>query len=120
MNLYLEDNQLDASLVSMLRRDGHTVVRPGDAGLRGASDVRHLEYAIRADLAVLTADSTDFRDLHDLVLTSGGKHPGVLVVRFDNDPKRDMQPKHIARAVANLERSGAPIANQVTVLNHWR
>jgi predicted nuclease of predicted toxin-antitoxin system len=96
------------------------VVRPGDVGLRGASDVRHLDHAIRADLAVLTADSTDFRDLHDLVLTCGGGHPGILVVRFDNDPKRDMQPKHIARAVGRLERSGVPIANQVTVLNHWQ
>jgi hypothetical protein len=34
----------------------------------------------------MTRDHEDFADLHDLVLAVGGHHPGILVVRFDNDP----------------------------------
>lgn len=83
-------------------------------------DTLHLERAIRDGLIALTAGSQDFWELHSLVLTCGGNHPGILVVRYDNDRKRDMQPKHIVKAVGKLERSGVPIANEVTVLNHWR
>jgi predicted nuclease of predicted toxin-antitoxin system len=120
MNIYLDDNKLDPILARMLRQVGHTVIHPADVGLMGASDARHLEHAIRAGLVVLTSDSVDFRELNDLVVTCGGKHPGILVVRYDNDAKRDMKPKHIVRAVGKLEKSGVPIANKVTVLNHWR
>jgi len=86
----------------------------------GASDARHLEYAIRQGLTGLTSDLRDFRELHQLVLTAGGSHPGILVVRYDNDPKRDMKPKHIVAAIAKLARSGAPVVNQFIVLNQWR
>src|SRR6266850_1851515 len=41
---------------------------------------------------VLTRDYEDFKLLHDLVLLARGHHPGILVVRRDNDPTRDMSP----------------------------
>ena len=118
--IYLDDNRAGRFLAGLLRKDGHAVVCPGDVGLAGASDALHLEYAIRTGLTTLTADSTDFRELHQLVETSGGGHPGILVVRFDNDPKRDMKPRHIAVAVRKLERSGTSSVNQVVILNQWR
>jgi hypothetical protein len=69
---------------------------------------------------VLTNDRYDFEDLHDLVLAVGGSHPGILLVRFDNDARRDMQAKHIAVAVSKLEKSGMATTDQVIVLNQWR
>jgi hypothetical protein len=120
MNLYLDDNSDDLVLAALLRKAGHAVGRPVDFGLAGASDARHLEQAIRIGLVVLTADREDFRDLHGLVRTSGGSHSGILVVRYDNDPKRDMKPKHIVAAIGKLERSGVSIVNQIAVLNQWR
>jgi predicted nuclease of predicted toxin-antitoxin system len=120
MKLYLDDNMNDRVLVSMLRRAGHSAVQPTDVGLTGASDVLHLEYAIRARLVLLTKDSQDFKDLHQLVTTCGGQHPGILVVHHDDDPRHDMKVKHIPAAVTKLEQSGLVIGSQVVVLNQWR
>ena len=120
MNLYLDDNLTEKALAELLRKAGHTVVVPADAGLSGESDPCHLEYAIRNDLVVLTADRSDFTDLDRLLNTAGGRHPGILIVRYDNDPKHDMKPKHMATAIAKVEAAGIPLENQTTVLNHWR
>jgi predicted nuclease of predicted toxin-antitoxin system len=120
MKLYLDDNLSDRVLAAMLRRAGHTAVQPADAGLVGASDVRHLEHAVRSDLVTLTKDGQDFKDLHQLVLSCSGCHPGILVVHSDNDPTRDMKPRHIAAAIAKLEQAGLDVSSQVVILNQWR
>ena len=120
MKIYLDDNLDDRTLAALLVKAGHTVVRPSDAGLAGESDVRHLEYAIRHGLTVLTSDRRDFRELHQLVLTAGGGHPGILLVRYDNDLTRDMKPKHIVAAIGKLGRAAAPVIDQIVVLNQWR
>jgi predicted nuclease of predicted toxin-antitoxin system len=120
MKIYLDDNWANKALVEMLRKAGHTIVLPAEVGLRGASDARHLTCAIGAGLATLTADSEDFLELDALILSAGGTHPGILVVRFDSDPRHDMKPKHIVAALANLEQSGMNITSQVVVLNQWR
>jgi hypothetical protein len=39
---------------------------------------------------------------------------------LDNDPSRDMKDRDIVRALGNLEQAGAPIVNELHVLNHWR
>ena len=120
MKLYLDDNLADHTLAALLTKAGHTVVRPLHVGLTGATDPRHLENAIRQGIVSLTSDRRDFQDLHDLILTSGGGHPGILLVRYDNDPTRDMKPKHIVAALGKLKRTGTAMVNQLFVLNQWR
>lgn len=120
MNIYLDDNITQKGLVSLLIKAGHSLARPADVGLTGATDVRHLEHAIRTRLVVLTKDSKDFQDLHQLVLTCGGRHPGILLIRHDNDPKHDMKPKHIATALEKLAAAMPDLTNHIVVLNHWR
>jgi predicted nuclease of predicted toxin-antitoxin system len=120
MKIYLDDNKADAALARSLRKAGHLVVRPAEVGLTGVSDPRHFQHAIQAGLTVLTGDREDFHELHDLVLTSGGSHSGILIIRSDNDPKRDMKTRHILVALQRLERSGVPLESQLLVLNHWR
>jgi hypothetical protein len=120
MNLYLDDDSAKASLVKLLKRAGHQVAIPADAGRAGVSDPRHLMHTVQQDLVLLTRNHDDFEDLHLLVRATGGKHPGLLVVRFDNDPTRDMKDRDIARAIGNLEGAGVAIDNEMHVLNHWR
>src|SRR5258708_4649754 len=120
MNICIDDNLAEQTLANLLQKAGHTAVRPVDANLTGASDPRHWEYAITKQLVILTRDRVDFRELHQLILASGGTHPGLLVVRYDNDPTRDMRPKHIVTAIGKLERSGVSVAGDVVVLNGWR
>jgi hypothetical protein len=96
MRIYLDDNSTDPLLRALLLN------------------------AIGQGIVVLTSDRADFRDLHELVLISGGSHPGMLVVAYENNPKRDMKPKHIAAAVQKLERARLDMTSQVVVLNQWR
>jgi Domain of unknown function (DUF5615) len=97
MNLYLDDDSAKASLVRLLRTARHQVVIPADAGLAGASDPRHLTHTVQQHLVLLTRNHDDFEDLHLLVQATGGNHPGLPVVRSDNDPNRDMKGRDIAR-----------------------
>jgi predicted nuclease of predicted toxin-antitoxin system len=120
MKIYLDDNLADKALVGLLGKAGHVVVRPAEADLGGKSDALHLEYAIRAGLVVLTSDRGDFADLHQLVQTSGGSHPGIFLVCFDNDQVRDIKPKHFPAAITKLESAGVTLVNQIIVLNQWR
>ena len=120
MNLYLDDNSVKASLANLLRRAGHQVTLPADLGLAGASDPRHLASCAGRGLVPLTRDHDDFLDLHDLVQATHGRHAGILVVRADNDPARDMKDRDIVRAIANLEAARVPIENDFNILNHWR
>lgn len=119
MNLYLDDDSANGHLVQLLPKEGHHVVIPADIGYSGSKDARHFIRAISQGWVFLTHNHDDFELLHELVILVGGHHPGILAVRKDNDP-RDMKPRDIVRAIRNLEAAGAPIADQLNVLNHWR
>ncbi len=53
-------------------------------------------------------------------MAARGHHLGLLVVRFDNDPRHNLTDRGIVTALANLESSGLPIPDRIHVLNHWR
>ena len=120
MNLYLDDDSAKGALVVRLKKAGHQVVVPADALLTGASDPRHLLYAVQHGLVLLTRNHDDFQDLHQLVHATHGQHTGMIAIRSDNDPTRDMKDADIVRAIRNLEQSGAPLTNEFHILNHWR
>lgn len=121
MRLYIDDDSVDPSLIRLLRRDGHDVQMPADVGRSGIRDQAHLAHAIRDQRAILTRNVDDFEDLHDLVVSAAqGHHCGILVVLFDNDPRNNMSPGDIARAVRNLEKAGIAIADAYHELNHWQ
>ncbi len=77
-------------------------------------------HTVQYNLVLLTRNHDDFEDLHLLLLAARGTHAGLLVVRSDNDPNRDMKDRDIARAIANLEGAGVPVANEFHIPNHWR
>ena len=120
MNLYLDDDTADRRLVAMLGRKGHSTVVPAGVDLSGAPDARHFIYAIQHSLVLLTRNHDDFLDLHEVVQAADGNHAGILIIRSDNDPTRDMTLRQIVTAIARLESSGASIENEVFILNHWR
>ena len=118
MKLYLDDDTVDRRLVKLLMNAGHDVIVPADIGLAGASDARHLARAVEGGLVLVSRNHDDFLDLHRLIGIAGGEHPGVLMIRSDNDPTRDLTLRSIVTAIARLAGSGVPIANQFP--NHWR
>jgi hypothetical protein len=120
MTIYLDDDSASRLLASVLLKAGHDVATPAGLGISGAPDPVHLIRAIHEARVLLTRNARDFSLLHDLIRASGGGHPGILLIHFENDTTRDLTPKGIASAVAKLESSGVPIANELHVLNHWR
>jgi len=120
MNLYLDDDSAKGALVLRLRKAGHQVVTPADATLSGAADPSHFLHAVQNGLILLTRNHDDFKVLHLLIQATQGRHTGVITVRYDNDPKRDMKDVEIVRAIRNLEQSGSPVANEFHILNHWQ
>jgi predicted nuclease of predicted toxin-antitoxin system len=110
----------DRRLASRLQAQGHDPLLASDVGLWSVTDARILSWAIAQGLPVLTRDSEDFTDLHDLIMAAGGHHPGLLVIRFDNDPRHNLTDRGIASAIDKLESSGVVIFDPIHVLNHWR
>jgi predicted nuclease of predicted toxin-antitoxin system len=120
MRLYLDDDSVSALLTRLLRAAAHDVRLPADVGLAGSPDPVHFRHAIREDRVLLSGNHDDFRLLHLLVLEAHGRHPGALIVRRDNDPRRDLTPRGIVRAIANLVAASVPVADQFLILNHRR
>lgn len=120
MRLYLDDDSVAGQLVRSLQQAGHDVLIPADVGLSGQDDVIHLTRAAREDRVLLSHNYRDFENLHNLVTQVAGNHPGIFVVRKDNDLRRDMSARAIVNAIGNLLASNTPIENQFIILNHWR
>jgi predicted nuclease of predicted toxin-antitoxin system len=120
MRLYLDDDSVAAVLIRLLQLAGHDVRIPADIGMAGEDDPVHLLHAIREDRALLSRNHDDFEQLHDLILQAQGHHPGILIVRRDNDPSKDLKPAGIVRAIRNLEAANIPIRDSFHVLNQWR
>jgi hypothetical protein len=120
MRLYLDDDTVNRALISQLRQAGHDVEVPADIGNLGASDPVHLLHAVETGRVFISYNHDDFEELHDLVTGSGGSHPGILIVRRDQDRRRHMSPAQIVRAIAKLDASGTGIADAVIVFNQWQ
>jgi len=68
MKFLLDENLSSPRLASRLRARGHDPVLARDVGLLSVTDARVLIYWIAQALPVLTQDSEDLEDLHDLVM----------------------------------------------------
>ena len=120
MNLYLDDNMAEVRLAKLLRNAGHDVQLPSEAGMVGKPDAVHLTRTIRDGRVCVTKDYDDYEILHTLIMQAQGHHPGIFVVRQDNDPTRDLSPKGFVNAIRKLVAANVPIRDEYIVLNHWR
>ena len=120
MRIYLDDNIASPLLRKLLNKAGHDVQLPSDVGMAGKLDALHLAHSIADDRVCLTSDHDDYVALQFLIKEAQGHHPGILVVRYDNDPTRDLTPKGIVGAIRKLEAGGVPMPNEYVILNHWR
>jgi predicted nuclease of predicted toxin-antitoxin system len=120
MRIYLDDDSAAGLLVRLLRQAGHDVQRPEDVGLTGEDDAVHLTHSAKEDRVLVTGNHRDFLNLHNLILQVNGHHPGMLVVRRDNDPKRDLTPTGMVRAIGNFLAANIPARDEFVILNHWR
>ena len=120
MRIYVDEDLASTLLIRLLQNAGHDVEAPASVGMLGRSDSAQLTFAIRQKRVALTANYDDYDELHSLLAEAGGNHAGILVVRRESNPARNLTSKAIVAAIRNLEAAGAPIANEYIVLNHWR
>jgi hypothetical protein len=120
MRLYLDEDLASALFAKLLQKAGHDVSTPTATGTLGKSDAVQLTCAIHERQACLSRNYEDFEELHLLVAEAQGHHFGILIVRQENDPTRDLTPKGIVAALRKLEASGLPLDNEYVVLNHWK
>lgn len=83
MRIKLDEN-LPASLASLLAQEGHNADTVPDEGLTGQPDSRIWE-AVKSDNRFLITQDLDFSDLRQVPT---GTHPGVLVVRLAQPSRR--------------------------------
>lgn len=120
MKIYVDEDLAAGLLIRLLQTAGHDVESPVVTGMLGRSDPIQFTVAISEGRICLTANYGDYEELHLLIRQANGVHAGIVVVRQDNDPARDLTPKGIVAAIRKLESAGVPIANEYIVLNHWR
>jgi predicted nuclease of predicted toxin-antitoxin system len=113
MKLYLDDDTAEVLLANLLRNAGHDVQLPSEVGMVGELDPVHLTHAIVDGRVCMTKNYDDYWLLHALVMKAKGTHPGIVVIRQDNDPR-------VVAALRKLQAAGVPIENEYIVLNHWR
>lgn len=115
------DDDLDSNrLIGLLKSEGYAVVSPREVGMRGATDVKHLQYASRNGLVLLTADVSDFLALHREWIKAKLPHSGILVVYRENNPFKDLTLGQISKAVTQIESAGLRLPGALYNVNSWR
>ncbi len=120
MRLYVDEDSIDPLLLRLLRKAKHDVQVPAAPNLVGSPDPVHLKHAIREGRVLLSGNHDDYLCLHELIIEAKGHHPGIFMVRRDNDPTRDLKPAGIVRAIAKLLSANVPVDDEFHILNHWR
>ncbi|NJK48073.1 DUF5615 family PIN-like protein [Candidatus Gracilibacteria bacterium] len=115
LRLLIDEDSQAKRLVIFLKNAGHDVITVNEAELSGKFDDEVMDYARQNGRIVLTRNYDDFQELHN----ANPVHPGILVVYQDGSPSKDMSHQTIVKAIANLESSEIPLANQFFALNHW-
>jgi predicted nuclease of predicted toxin-antitoxin system len=120
MRLYLDEDIASRHLIGALQKAGHDVTSARDINLLGESDTLQLTQAVRDVRVCVTKNHRDFEQLHDLVLLTGGSHPGIFTIRSDNDRPREIKPSQIINAIKNVLTILSSVRNHVVCLNEWR
>lgn len=119
VRLLIDECLIDRLLIAALEKAGHDVATVTQVDLLGATDRAIFEHAIEDSRLVITTNCEDFEALHEAHLTSKLHHPGMLLIYLQNNPNKDLGYQQIAKAIANLEASGIPLADDTHSLNAY-
>jgi hypothetical protein len=120
MRIYLDEDLANPLLARLLAQAGHDVQLPASVGLTGEDDALHLTQAITEQRVLLSGNHDDFERLHHLIAAARGHHHGIVIVRRDNDPRRDLSPRGIVVAMRNLCSAFNDLTDCFFILNGWR
>lgn len=89
IEIYLDEN-VHVLIAKIIQSHGFKAMTTQDAGRKGASDSKQLEYAAEQGYAILTRDRLDFEELAAEYFASGKNHCGIIILADDS-------PQEIAR-----------------------
>ena len=78
IKIYLDEN-ISFVLGEILRSRGFETVTAQEAGNKGLSDEKQLEFALTNGMSILTHDRIDFEDLAKDYFASGKTHHGIII-----------------------------------------
>jgi predicted nuclease of predicted toxin-antitoxin system len=96
----LLDEHLSPAIAEELRHRGHDVVTAIEARLGGRSDSELLDWAIDNRRAVVTANYPAFRTLHEIRLSRGDSHFGIVLI----SGRYSLSKAGVGRLVSAIER----------------
>ena len=112
----LLDEMMDPRVADQLRQRGHDVIAVGEvSALQGLSDLAILSAAWAEERVVVTEDRRDYRRLAAAELSSGRRHPGLILTSNRRWPRGN--PRTLGRLVTALD---ALLTSDVEVEGeHW-
>ncbi len=113
IKVYLDDNLDNDDLITALRKEGFKVISPRDIGMRHKKDEDHLKCAVFND-AILISYDLDFQKLAHKII-----HKGIIIIRRNNNSKKDMSSKRIVKALKNIETLHLILENKLYYLNQF-
>ena len=75
---YLDEN-ISVVVAEILRSRGFTAITAQEAGNKGLSDERQLEFSSSRQMAILTHDRTDFENLAKNYFEENKTHYGIII-----------------------------------------
>jgi Domain of unknown function (DUF5615) len=76
----LLDEHLSPAIAEQLRTLKHDAVAVAEVGLRQRLDAEIMAWAVAEKRAVVTANYQDFRPLHEVYLSRGDRHFGLVLI----------------------------------------
>ena len=76
----LLDEHLSPAIAEQLRSREHDVVAAAEVGLRQQLDTEIMAWAVAEQRAVATANYQDFRPIHEVYLSRGDRHFGLVLI----------------------------------------
>lgn len=120
MKCYVDDDLDSDLLLQLATAQGHELISPRKAGLRGTRDATHLAFAVGQGVPILSGNTGDFEALHELAQALRGRHFGILLVYGERDARRQMKAAQIVSALTKVENSQQSLVNELIVLNRFR
>ena len=85
IEIYLDEN-VHVLIAKIVQSHGFKALTTQDAGRKGTSDARQLEFASKEGYAILTHDRVDFEELAAEYFALGENHCGIVILA-DNSPQ---------------------------------
>jgi len=80
IRLYVDEDAHEHAVIAGLRNHGIDVLSVADASNSGATDEQQLSFAISVRRCIYTLNVAHFCRLHTELISTGGRHRGIIVI----------------------------------------